>query len=280
MEGFFQHAPHCRDFISSTDGLQRFGRLTGLPCLPYDFANSVASDSMVQVLRTMTEVATGETLLHLTEIVKESLDETRFFWESIQEPSKLLPFIDLPGRSPNSLRACCTDHSSVLASESAIANQRFRSLVTLHIRITLLSDVFATARTAHRLIQTLMNSTPLQVLTDLGTLHRASMWENIALNVGLSSKGIEAQVSPSSTPLEGSPNRATMELPDPEASVTANGSNGMNTAPPPNPSENNSATKHDEPRDWNANSLKHITQGLPNALAPFFQGNITSMAYK
>lgn len=104
------------------------------------------------------------------------------------------------------------------------------------------------------------------------------MWENIALNVGLSSKGIEAQVSPSSTPLEGSPNRTIMELPDTEASVTANGANGandVNTAPTLNPSENNSATKHDEPRDWNANSLKHITQGLPNALAPFFQGNIT-----
>ena len=277
MEGFFQHSPHCRDFITSTDGLQRFGRLTGLPCLPYDFANSVASDSMVQVLRTMTEVATSETLLHLTEIVKESLDETKFFWESIQEPSKLLPFIDLPRELPNSLRACDTDHSSVLASESAIANQRFRSLVTLHIRITLLSDVFATARAAHRLIQTLMNSTPSQVLTNLGTLHRASMWENIALNVGLSSKGMEAQVSPSSSPLEGSPNQTIMELPDPEASVTANGAsgaNGMNTAPPLNPSENNSATKHDGPRDWNANSLKHITQGLPNSLAPFFQGNI------
>lgn len=56
---------------------------------------------MVQVLRTMTEVATSEALLHLTEIVKESLDETRFFWETIQEPSKLLHFIDLPRELPN-----------------------------------------------------------------------------------------------------------------------------------------------------------------------------------
>lgn len=95
LEGFFQHPAHCRDFVLSTDGLQRFGRLTGLACLPYDFANSVASDSMVQVLRTMTEVATGETLLHLGELVKDSLSETRFFWESIDEASRLLPFVDL-----------------------------------------------------------------------------------------------------------------------------------------------------------------------------------------
>jgi len=174
-----------------------------------------------------------------------------------------------------------TDHSIALASESATANQRFRRLVSLHIRITLLSDVFATARAANRLVQTLMSSTPLQVLTSLGALHRASIWENIALNVGLSSKGIEVQASPSSSPLEGSPNRTILDLPDPDASVTANGAsgtNGTNTTPTLNPSENNSAIKHDGPRDWNANSLKHITQGLPNALAPFFQGNINSTA--
>lgn len=176
-----------------------------------------------------------------------------------------------------------TDHSIVSASESATANQRFRSLVSLHIRITLLSDVFATARAANRLVQTLMTSTPLQVLTTLGTLHRASMWESIALNVGLSLKGIEVQASPSSSPLEGSPNRTIMDLQDAEASVTANGAsgtNGMNTTPTLNATEDNSTAKQDGPRDWNANSLKHITQGLPNALAPFFQGNINSTASK
>lgn len=99
LEGFFQHPPHCKDFVVMTDGLQRIGRLTGLPCLPYDFANSVASDSMVQVLRTMTEVATSETLLHLAEIVKASLEDTRFFWDPIEENCKLLSFVDLAGRS-------------------------------------------------------------------------------------------------------------------------------------------------------------------------------------
>jgi len=98
LEGFFQHPPHCKDFVLTTDGLQRIGRLTGLPCLPYDFANSVASDSMVQVLRTMTEVATSETLLHLSEMVKASLDDTKFFWDHIEESCKLLRFVDVLGK--------------------------------------------------------------------------------------------------------------------------------------------------------------------------------------
>lgn len=54
---------------------------------------------MVQVLRTMTEVATSETLSYLTQIVKSALDETKFFWESVQENSKLLELVDISGKS-------------------------------------------------------------------------------------------------------------------------------------------------------------------------------------
>lgn len=97
LDGFFQHPVHCRDFVLNTDGLKRIGRLTALPCLPYDFANNVASDSMVQVLRTMAEVATNETLTQLIAFVKDSLDDTRFLWDSEQWNSKLLSLIDVSG---------------------------------------------------------------------------------------------------------------------------------------------------------------------------------------
>ena len=43
--------------------------MTSLSCLPYDFANSVGSDSLVQVIRTMAESATTETLAFLTKLV-------------------------------------------------------------------------------------------------------------------------------------------------------------------------------------------------------------------
>jgi len=99
LEGFFQHPPHCKDFITMADGMKAIGRLTGLPCLPYDFANSVASDSMVQILRTMTEVSPNDTLVDMTKLVKQSLDDTRDFWQNVEEPSKLLPLVDLPGKT-------------------------------------------------------------------------------------------------------------------------------------------------------------------------------------
>lgn len=78
-----------------TDGLTRLGKLTALPCMPYDFANSVSSDSMVQVMRTMTEVATNETLLHLAKLVQESLEMTKDFWSEFQETSKLASLMQI-----------------------------------------------------------------------------------------------------------------------------------------------------------------------------------------
>ena len=97
LEGFFQHVPHCRDFVADAEGLDRLARLTSLPCLPYDFANSVGSDSLVQVIRTMAESATTETLAFLTKLVQESLDEFKDFWQTMEEQSKLLSMVEFTG---------------------------------------------------------------------------------------------------------------------------------------------------------------------------------------
>lgn len=57
---------------------------------------------MVQVLRTMAEVATTQTLSQMIEFVKESLSATQFLWDSGQGDSKLLPLIDFSGEVWNS----------------------------------------------------------------------------------------------------------------------------------------------------------------------------------
>lgn len=152
-------------------------------------------------------------------------------------------------------------------------------MVTLHIRITLLSDVFATAGYAHGraaigLLQTLMTNTSPQVVVDLGALHRASIWENVILNAGLASKGIDLQATPSFSPMETSPNTSAINLPEAEGmvSTSAGTANGVQ----PEAGHSNllvkETTKHNGYRDQNAAALKHLTHGLPSALAPFFQG--------
>ncbi|KAF7288667.1 hypothetical protein HMN09_01372700 [Mycena chlorophos] len=265
LEGLFQHTPHCKDFITLADGLECLGRITSLPCIPYDFANSVASDSMVQVMRTMSEVNTSETLTHLSALVNESLQTTKGFWESFGNESKLLPFVDLA------------------EERMVVGNKTFRDLVTLHIRITLLSDVFATAGYAHgraaiSLLQTFMSSTTPEVIKDLGALHRAVIWENIALKEGLVAKGIELASSPSPSPLEGTPEQSNAPLPDVDGDApapTLNGSESqIDEVSPTPPSAPTPAVKEGSQQHKNALALKHLSHGLPNSLAPFFQAMV------
>jgi E3 ubiquitin-protein ligase HUWE1 len=161
-----------------------------------------------------------------------------------------------------------------IEDENMKIHQQFRSLVTLHIRITLLSDVFSTAgqsqgRAATGLWQTLMNSIPRPILGDLGALHRASTWENLALNVGLSSKGIEVLAS-SSHPAESPRTDGVGAIGGSSSSDAGNASGGANAS-----HTTDQSSKRQGSRDWNASALKHITQGIPNALAPFFQGMLS-----
>ncbi len=75
------------------------GRLTALPCIPYDFGGSVASDSLVQVIRTMFDAASNATMNSLTGWVKESLQETSPFWSSPSKKSRFIELLDLAGIS-------------------------------------------------------------------------------------------------------------------------------------------------------------------------------------
>ena len=88
---------HCHDFVADSDGPDRLVKLTTLPCLPYDFANSVASDSLVQVVRTMAEAATNETPGFLVRLVQEPLAEIKEFWVSLHEQPKLLSLVKFSG---------------------------------------------------------------------------------------------------------------------------------------------------------------------------------------
>ncbi|EIW82911.1 hypothetical protein CONPUDRAFT_151972 [Coniophora puteana RWD-64-598 SS2] len=260
LEGFFQHSSHCKDFIRQADGLERIGRMTALPCLPYDFANSIASDSLIQVLRLMVEVGPNEALFYFSKLLATSLAETQPFWGSLGPDSKLARWLEVS-----------EDHISE-------GNYQFRSLVILHIRTTLVADIFLApgythGRGAMGLLQTLMSDPP-KLVTDLGALHRACVWENILLKDTLSSQGIST--GSNSHSLGGSPTQDILGLPD--AEHTAPATNGIRSDSNDSPEDSGSSSKRSTPREKNAKALKHLTHGLPSILSPFFQ-SIAKMFY-
>ncbi len=72
------------------------------------------------------------------------------------------------------------------------------------------------------------NMTP-QVVANLGALHRAGVWENIALVVGLSAKGINVAQSLTLS-MDTSPEQSTVNLDDLDASTSPGGTNGVQSA--------------------------------------------------
>lgn len=169
----------------------------------------------------------------------------------------------------------------VLVEQVPNANETFRSLVTLHNRMTILSDVFATAgyghgRAAITILQTLMSNSTPEVIMNLGALHRTTIWENIALKKAFADIGIDIAHTPLPSPIDGTPEQPLAPLPEVVDNTTAsstapNGveeSNSPSTTPlPPTDTE-----KTLGPLEHNAAALKHLSHGLPNALMPFFTG--------
>jgi E3 ubiquitin-protein ligase HUWE1 len=253
----FHHHQHTDEFITAVNGLERLGRITALPCLPFDWANSVSSDSLVQVVRTLAEAATSETLSFLSTLVKQSLDETADFWNSFGGPSKLAGMLQISHQD--------------LASQ----NQRFRRIVTLQTRVTLLSEVYATAgyvhgRTALAILQALMGSDAPEIIPDLGSLHRACVWENIVLKKALLDQGVATGASgiipstaadPAMTAAAAVAQAAEAAGVDDEVIASLSGS-----------PEGAKGEEKNTPRSKNAQALRHVVTQMPAALAPLFQG--------
>jgi E3 ubiquitin-protein ligase HUWE1 len=60
----------------------------------------MASDSLVQILRAMTEVAPVQTMNKVIGHVRAALDETRSFWSNTGGESKLLRYVEPSSKLP------------------------------------------------------------------------------------------------------------------------------------------------------------------------------------
>ncbi|KAF8528639.1 hypothetical protein JB92DRAFT_3107164 [Gautieria morchelliformis] len=256
LEGLFQHTPRCRDFITKTDGLDRLGRIVTLPCIPYNYASSPGSDALVQVLRAMTDVAPTQTISKVLGQVRASLDETREFWGTMDSKSKLLCYVDIS-----------TDEQLLEG------NLKFRKLIALHTRVTLMADIFSSSTYTHgraslSLLSGLTGTDASDILPDIGALHRACIWENIVLKSALSARGVNVSRSNPGVPSDGISlaGQATdlsnevevgSALPESEQSLDEG--------------KSKEGVKKDGPWERTAKALKHIATQIPTSLTPFFQ---------
>jgi E3 ubiquitin-protein ligase HUWE1 len=228
----------------------------------------------VQVIRTLAEVSTIETLTFLSDIVKDSLNQTKEFWAQPGVDSKLMPLLDL------------------VSADEEQANNQFHKLAVLHTRVTLLSEVYATAGFGHPrpsivLLQPLMGRGGADIIPDLGALHRACVWENIVFKADLASRGVPSEtdspfdvLTSAEESADGATNgsAAVSSTATPQPGATANGDANNGTGPSATSTPGaidgsaSPAAKEETLRQKNAKALKHLVTQMPTAIGPFFQG--------
>lgn len=65
-------------------------------------------------MRTLVDFATNDTLLHLSGIVRDSLQKTKDFWQIPESSSKLLPLLEITSTSSNySLKLTALDNLQI-----------------------------------------------------------------------------------------------------------------------------------------------------------------------
>lgn len=152
------------------------------------------------------------------------------------------------------------------------ANVKFRKLIALHTRVTLLADIFSSATYTHgrsflSLLSGLTSPDASNVLPDLGSLHRTCIWENIVLKSALSAQGVNVSRGHSSTSEAVSPTAQTAEL-----QSEVNVASVLPVSERLEDSKAKEATKKEGSKERNAKALKHIATQIPTSLTPFFQG--------
>ncbi|KAJ1021615.1 hypothetical protein NDA16_003752 [Ustilago loliicola] len=183
LEGLFQTVLHCKDFIK-LDGLDKLLGFYSLPCLPYDFPQSLLADSLVTLIRFMAEISPSTVLIAMLRDVKNASEEVA---ELFSVPDKSFASMTYDNATSRLLWMATPRDDA----EAERANLAFRKLVGLCSRSHLFTDVCSISYVGHKLpsifLQTLVSSASSSTMSiaELGAIHRACAWENMLLKTSL-----------------------------------------------------------------------------------------------
>ncbi|KAF8491672.1 hypothetical protein JB92DRAFT_2835584 [Gautieria morchelliformis] len=164
-------------------------------------------------------------------------------------------------------------HLEFSADEQLLeGNLKFRKLIALHTRVTLMADIFSSSTYTHgraslSLLSGLTGTDASDILPDIGALHRACIWENIVLKSALSARGVNVSRSNPGVPQMATDLSNEVEvgsaLPESEQSLDEG--------------KSKEGVKKDGPWERTAKALKHIATQIPTSLTPFFQGGARTL---
>lgn len=199
----------------------------------------------------MAEAVPTPTLERLLGAVREILDETRPIWKMGDEPHRPTSFLEV------------AEGSDVVA-----VNHRYRRLLTLHLRINMLSQVYSTAgythgRPTNAILQIVGTSKGPSTVEDLAEIYRVFLWEGVVLKGGDPSKQLTIEGTHVSL--------ANGALSPSNTTPFADSSNKLATSPS-EPKSKMASIKED-----NTRAIRILVQNLSKVTTPLFQGTSATL---
>ncbi|KAG0374236.1 hypothetical protein BGX24_010655 [Mortierella sp. AD032] len=169
-ESFFQNAASAHEFLKA-NGIDTLLRFYSLPTLPYDLANSSAFFTLSHLLKLLSEANPAAAISAVVKEVNRILQQVQPLLDSSNPGSDLVQYIDI------------TDSSIEDVNKG---NDLLRSLISLHAFSGLLSDMycaptFSHGRNSAAVLAAFVSAQGDEALAGLGQLHRACLWESIAM---------------------------------------------------------------------------------------------------
>ena len=237
-------------------GLEKIGQFFSLPCLPYDFSTTKASESIAHLGRVLIETKPESSLSWSLDQVKISLENTKDIWSQFRKSSLFKELKEI-------------NNDNYIS-----ANKVFRSLIELYARIQLLADMFSSLgflniRVANGFFLSKLNESKyMETMFMIGSLERNITWEHLLFSAEENQEtefdwkylDPKSENKPSSETYERNLNIMMTNL-DP----TVNLDNSK--------SKSDDEKKEDEsnPTKLNHKSLTHISSSIPQTITPFFQ---------
>lgn len=213
----------------------------------------------------MAEAVPSPTLDRLLKLVKVTLDETKDIWKSSEDRKRPTDSLQVTGRFDSPIIVPILTDCSIVGSDVTSPNSKFRQLLTLHLRINLLAQVYSTAgythgRPANVILQIIGGGLGPAAIEDLAEMYRVFLWEGIVLKgadpgKGLSIDGTHVSLG-SATPIV---DLAT-------DSTTGDGKSLLGGATSPAKAGSSKA------KEDNARAIRITVQNLAKVTTPLFQG--------
>ena len=294
LDGFVTNTAHTRDLFRR-GVVDKLLELYNLPCLPYDFATSLANQTLCRNMHLLCESNLVDTLQTVFACAQKSVDKLQPFLDHIDKEPYFAPLTNsasllsprLQGGVPASdvQLIPIDDDVMVEAEKEAVRSVKangttlVKNLVSAHSLIFLLQDLYAQSMfNARQSVQLILNTIRKGggggFIAQLGALQRQCVWEEIQMQKVIPADWEEVTRTTVVT--------STVTAIDVSVAQTANGSfgtTGEKKAEAPQSNEEKmeaqkAVFKKDGHTSWfrNVKTIRFLIGQLPTAINPFLQG--------